>query len=739
MVYVTKSELARMEDYCRVRLGAVLDEHDENGIKQYLQQLLDERQFPPYRGQLLDLTIVSEQTGIAVDVLRLHRKLVQPIFDAVSRWVANDAVTRADEAERPRKSIRPRKSGQQRRPIIEFPKALFNEWEDPHTFEDALHLHVERHGDTLTHLFKAIVQPRDHFHHTTLLKWARGDAVPRGVKSFEILERIERRYRLPARYFREKLPHQTRAVHGHMLKGVSAPEQRRLAWHLPHDFARRPKAEQEQILSWVRRVIITGSTEYRRYQAEATKQRYAVRFRSLQGGRRKSPANDESELDAELKSGVIDAPAALEEEMVELLRFKTSTLTAFGLQRNGVWGEETASQKVEHLGLMFGALAAAEDSEVKGYGANVNDLCFAMLIFPSVWDWYLQWRERRRGFYTKWEADMLSIALALVRKKTGWLRQHPALAHRLCPIPGLISRADIDRVSSNWDAACDVMHKHGRNRSREIDRVSRVHRDPFEPILPVLEADSPVGEYRKITEEILRLMPDEHRYPRAAAEAVRSFLILRLGLHTGLRQKNLRELLVCPRDRTPTSERQLEDRKCGELRWSQREQGWEILIPAVAFKNANSSFFGSKPFRLVLPDFGRLYELLDAYIDRHRSRLLNGARDPGTLFVKTVKVTSANAAYNQTTFYEAWKLTIQRYGIYNPYTGRGVIKGLLPHGPHNVRDVLATHILKQTGSYEQASYAIQDTPDMVQKHYGRFLPQDKAAIAAQILNRVWAA
>ena len=52
-------------------------------------------------------------------------------------------------------------------------------------------------------------------------------------------------------------------------------------------------------------------------------------------------------------------------------------------------------------------------------------------------------------------------------------------------------------------------------------------------------------------------------------------------------------------------------------------------------------------------------------------------------------------------------VAVQRYGIFNPYTGRGVIKGLLPHGPHSVRDVLATHILKQTGSYEQASCAIQ--------------------------------
>jgi hypothetical protein len=129
--------------------------------------------------------------------------------------------------------------------------------------------------------------------------------------------------------------------------------------------------------------------------------------------------------------------------------------------------------------------------------------------------------------------------------------------------------------------------------------------------------------------------------------------------------------------------------------------------------------------------------MIEAYVDRHRARLLATAEDPGTVFVKTVKQSSTNARYDQTTFYEAWRLIIQRYGIYNPFTGRGAIKGLLPHGPHNVRDVLATHILKKTGSYEQASYAIQDTPDIVQQHYGRFLPQDKAAIAAQVLNRVW--
>lgn len=269
--------------------------------------------------------------------------------------------------------------------------------------------------------------------------------------------------------------------------------------------------------------------------------------------------------------------------------------------------------------------------------------------------------------------------------------------------------------------------------------MMRVHRDPFEPIMCVLEADSPLAEYRKITDEIVKRMPDENRYPRPAAEAVRSFLLLRLGLHLGLRQKNLRQLRLCPRGHHPTSERRLEDMKCGELRWSDRDNGWEVLIPAAAFKNSSSSFFGQKPFRLILPDLLELYQYLDAYIDRHRGVLLGGAKDPHTLFVKTVKTTSTDAAYNSTTFYEAWRTVIQRYGIYNPYTGRGAIKDLLPHGPHNLRDILATHILKQTGSYEQASYAIQDTPDVVQQHYGRFLPQDKAALAAKILNQVWEA
>ncbi|WP_413251180.1 hypothetical protein [Shinella zoogloeoides] len=771
----------KISEFCEVRIAPISSKRVLENLRPYLISLIIYRKRPPILNGHLDWTAIGEACGVEDEMTAELRKQLRPALDAIIRWlkappVSEDAppakqYTRMSKIEAVKKTApvsstrKPKRAaadgffarntsaqrGPAPKPISPFPDPLFEATADPTSFQDALIYHMRRFGDSYWQLYRAVVRLTETFDSKTLLSWIQGERVPRSVASFDILRRIEQRYRLSEGYFKAKLPHQQRSLYGHDLGDISPAERRRISLHLPENFNTLPFTKREEILDWVRRVIISGSTEYRRYQAAASKQRYAIRFPgvtygggSLSPRPRASAANANQNMaeeidDPDLLSGVVDAPPRLAMEMADLIRFKTSTLTAIGLQRNGVWGEETASQKIEHLGLMFGALAASPSGMIKGRGVPLSHLSFGLLIFPGVWDWYLQWREQRRGFYTKWEEDMLMVAQALTRAEVGWIRQHPELLKNVRPIDGLIAPEEIEFATRDWNGACDAFHRHAANRSKEIQRVARVHRDPFEPIMCVLEADSPLAEYRKITDEILKRMPDENRYPRPAAEAVRSLLLLRLGLHLGLRQKNLRQLRVCPRGHFPTSERRLEDMKCGELRWSDRDGGWEVLIPSVAFKNASSSFFGQKPFRLILPDLLDLYKYLEAYIDKHRGVLLGNAKDPGTFFVKTVKTTSLDAAYDSTKFYEAWRTVIQRYGIYNPYTGRGAIKGLLPHGPHNLRDILATHILKQTGSYEQASYAIQDTPDVVQQHYGRFLPQDKAALAAKILNQVWEA
>lgn len=263
-----------------------------------------------------------------------------------------------------------------------------------------------------------------------------------------------------------------------------------------------------------------------------------------------------------------------------------------------------------------------------------------------------------------------------------------------------------------------------------------MHRDSFEPILPILEAASPVGEYRKITEEVLRRMPDERRYPRAAAEGVRSFLVLRLGLHLGVRQKNLRQLLLRPRVSPATSDRELGIRRCGELRWSDREGDWEVFIPCVAFKNSGSAYFSKRPFRLLLPDLGGLYRWIDAYVGRHRSALLNGSRDPGTFFVTTVKVSSRNAAYNQNTLLRCLA------------TGNSALRDLQPVYAEGRHSRLASSWTAQcegrlghtcaeadrllrTGQLRHPRYADHGRCTL------RALSPAEAALAVQVLNRVW--
>lgn len=726
----------------RVRLHGKIQQRTFETLRAYLGNLLEERGFPPYRGHSIDVDIVASDTGIGRDVLLQVRPLIQPICDAICRAAAGQR--RPRKRDDPDTAAVPESAPARGRPAsrVERPgRAVGSETPQSSSAElppstQSLRFHMARHGDSLRTLHNALASSGSAPCFSSLAHWRRGTTKPSTPGSMIALEAIERRYGLPKGHFRTVVadrPHVGKIPGG--LTAISPAERRRLAWHLPHDFGARPADEQQEILTWVREVVISGSTDYRRFQTAASKQRYAIRFHGL----RTAASGRGTEVGSARTSCLVDAPATLQSEMADLLRFKTAALAPRGLRRAGVWNTETASQKVEHFALMFGALAANPAGEIGGAGVALESFTLAMLVFPAVWDWYLSWRERRRGFFTKWEAGMLAVILSLVKTETGWLRQTPRLADHLVTVPGFVSADDIVGARADWNAACDTMHKHGRSRIKEIERASRVHRDPFEPILPILEAASPLAEYRKITEEIVRLMPNENLYPRSTAEAVRSFLLLRLGLHLGLRQRNLRELLVCPRGRVPSSEHRLEELKRGELRWSVKDAGWEVLIPAAAFKNAHSSFFGSRPFRLVLPDLGCLYKMIEAWIDRHRDRLIGPADDPGTFFVKTVKMTSTSAAYNKTTFYEAWRLTIQRYGVYNPYTGRGAIANLLPHGPHNIRDVLATHILKQTGSYEQASYAIQDTPEMIAMHYGRFLPQDKAAIAAKILNQVWAA
>ncbi len=286
-----------------------------------------------------------------------------------------------------------RRRGRPPLPVVVHPAALWEVHDDPRDFHAALDLQIRRHGENSHRLHRAIVVAGGLTDRTTLAAWRRGLKVPQTPASLKVLDIIEHRYQLEAGYLRSRLQRR-RALSGLVPPEVQYAESRRLAWHLPDDFDERSAEEQEEILAWVRSTILSGGTAYHRYHSTVSKHRFALRF-------------DES------GPSELAAPAQLRAEMDALLRFKSATLTDIGYQRSGVWGAETAAQREEHLALLFGALAALPDDEVSGLGVPREDLTFGLLVLPSVWDWYVQWRERRRGFFTGWESEMLLLAAAL--------------------------------------------------------------------------------------------------------------------------------------------------------------------------------------------------------------------------------------------------------------------------------------------------------------------------------------
>lgn len=428
-----KSLGQKISDFCKVRIAPITTPEELSSIQAYLDALIVSKLPPPMQNRAYHWVEIGTQCQVSFDRTKSLRSVIEPALDAIVRSMGGTPPgsmihTPAADRSGSRAPTKPKQRSE---------------------FSDALDALMARYGDNCATLRRAISKPGDRLTNSTIRHWRLGTKAPHNVESFDLLDRIAERYGLPPGHFKAMLPNPARSARGHSPRRLSTSERRRLAWHLPDDFNLRSAEQQNEIVAWVRRVILEGTTEYRRFQAAAMKQRFSLRLSDGHidrvGNEDRLPTNSKERSEP---SRIVDATPALKEEMANLIRFKTSTLTAAGLQRQGVWGEETASQKIEHLGLMFGALAADPNGPVSGYGVPRHKLAFGMLVFPSVWDWYVQWRERRRGFYTSWEVDMLRISLALTRKGTGWLRQHPNLIQRVQPIEGLISRNDIERALS---------------------------------------------------------------------------------------------------------------------------------------------------------------------------------------------------------------------------------------------------------------------------------------------------
>lgn len=358
----------------------------------------------------------------------------------------------------------------------------------------------------------------------------------------------------------------------------------------------------------------------------------------------------------------------------------------------------------------------------------IHPVLFAVhdLMIGHAW-----WKARRSGFMDDAESSNLlapfATASEFLRPKTGvvwkdetmieplerfatWLEEN-AIVTEAGPL-----EFDIQPFRSNWRKAVEDAYVAMRSDYKEVrkGRMPR-SRNPFEPIEVFMSKKNPVEEYMVGVRHLLRSKPhnalEKHVHRR---DCIMTLILVQTALRAAT-------MLFTVEGEEPT------------LRKVENEDGsyiWRIVIPAKKFKNFDGPFFSKgEPYTHDLIDEDGLYEHIELYMRTSRRYLLAG-NTSDDLFIAdgggTFDAAKLSAAYHRIT---------ARYFVYNEETGRGAIRGAMVHGPHAVRHIVATQIVKETGDLYLAAWAIQDSVKTVEAHYARFLPADKVQLAQRVLSR----
>ena len=290
----------------------------------------------------------------------------------------------------------------------------------------------------------------------------------------------------------------------------------------------------------------------------------------------------------------------------------------------------------------------------------------------------VEWRKRRAGNVVNgsyWK--MLVHAAALCQPERGflWRSEH---------IWRDFGYANVQ----SWREHCAESYKTYRQMMRVIKPQVRQSRDPFEPIKDIIAMDRPLDA---VLDAIDR-MDQDRPPPGGEAELVwaRDRLLLSLMASNPLRARNLKEL-TWHADNS------------GDLR-RDPDGNYRIFIPSARLKNHSGA--GAKDYDVrVQPT---LTPVIDKYLRDYAPRLSRGLT--ARIFVGTVRPELEWVGLN-----DAFCRLTKRYFV----DSRGF-------GPHAMRHIVATALVKRHGSFTAAAKVLHDYEDTVRKHYGHLVGDDGA-------------
>lgn len=307
----------------------------------------------------------------------------------------------------------------------------------------------------------------------------------------------------------------------------------------------------------------------------------------------------------------------------------------------------------------------------------------------------------------------------------------------------LFSRVQVDRplmppelvaaAATDWVATCAMTRNRLSNLGYYLARFIDKGRDPMVAIDVIVRSKDPMSFLREILEAAQAEIPDRRLKPYEHAVAMRDILLFALLSLTGLRSKNLRHILYDPGGGGHISLVSPEDANGAD-----GADALLINIPWQNFKNLGSSHLfgrdGNKmDYQRRLEDWYNVVPLFQHYVDkclpylvRTFAERLRNAAEPADLEAGLVKQ-STRALFPTPSLMLMGVDDLNRichdltarYHVIDPKTGL-VRPGRMMFGPHAVRDVLATHVIKASddeGRWEIAADLLQTSVEMVKERY----------------------
>ena len=499
---------------------------------------------------------------------------------------------------------------------------------------------------------------------------------------------------------------------------------------LPEDFHSRPENERQEILDWIFENVV-GATLYSRYQ-RALKQD-GLSLEPL-------PAAMETEFAALQLFKTADSPDPL------IARTKRTQTGSRVIKHGGKWrltSAEIAHSYVLRLynaGLRI-AFRLGQDQcwrENASLGFLINGTCMHAL-FDEIAARRYTILEQAKAFesgdikepstkriYVQGDVNCLETVLGLFSRYTGYLYANPP---KTVAVPGLISQQWVESAQNNWRATIQNGAEQLRNIAENFRVAVAKIRDPWLPIMPILEMERPLQPIF----DALNGMDDDRPSPFGSLVAMarhdQNHFLLRLLVHSKLRRAHFGRLSWKPDN-------------SGHLRWDVGTRVWLLVIPQSEMKNEGSGALPAGGADLVLeldPQDRRLYRAIERWLGKvepetgrvdeigsSRRTLHQDAHHdwlfPGKRKLLSQRLERGLSDHMISTIVCGWSAV---YLVARPWSCHGV-EGVYPFAPHAIRDIVATHVLKTTGNLDDAARALFDTPENLTKHYAKFASREKS-------------